>query len=455
MKSNHNVIRTRILLIEDNAEDRRSIIKAFERKFDIECAIHYEDAMTKIKELQFDLVLLDLMLPEKQGGEIVESGKLGLKLLNHIHKIEPLCPVVVISGMCDVSTALDILECGVVDFIVKGKIEAQVPVIVKKAELVRKGRVESLLLRRIEHLQSDYSFIYASPKMAIVDEQITKYAAVDASVLLLGESGTGKDVIAREIHRRSPRANDPFIAINCGAFTESLVESELFGCEKGAFTGADRTKPGLFEAANNGTLFLDEVADLTPGLQVKLLRVLEDGSFRRVGSTKLLTSNFRIISATNKDIQQERDKNRFREDLLFRLNKINLTVPPLRDRPEDIEVLAKHFLTDLSTKRAFVLLDDAVDELTSYSWRGNVRELYNAILQLTVISDRDEINGDAVKVVLPANGAVRNGGLPTLNLAEYEKMAIREALKYNRPQGEAAKLLGISLSSLRRKLTTT
>lgn len=302
------------------------------------------------------LCLRSGVITESENGSIKirEDGSLGLKLLKLIRESEPLLLVVIVSAMAYVQTALKILQEGIVDYIVKEDLQEQLPLIHRRAELIRKGRVESLLLRRLQHSQSDHTFIYASPAMAEIDEKITKIATVDASVLLLGESGTGKEVIAREIHRRSPRANDPFIDINCGAIPESLMESELFGCEKGAFTGAEQTKPGLFEAANNGTLFLDEIADLSLTLQVKLLRVLQERTFRRVGGTKLLSANVRIIAATNKDLREEREQKRFWDDLCYRLNKIVLVMPPLRERPEDIEILAKHFLSVLSLKRDYV-----------------------------------------------------------------------------------------------------
>ena len=454
MSGNGSGCRVRILLVEDNEYDRQTIRKAFGSQFDIDAAIHYSQAMEKLKSDQYDFVLLDLMLPERHGAKIMEDGSLGFQLLKYIRENEPLCPVVVISGMQSVKTALKVLSVGVVDYIVKEELIDQLPVILKKIELIRRGQIESLMLRRTQTHGSERKFIYASEQMAAIDKQITKVAQDDTPVILLGESGTGKEVVAREIHRRSHRTNSPFIDINCGAIPELLLETEFFGHEKGAFTGADKIKNGLFELAHNGTLFLDEIADLSAPLQVKLLRVLQEKTFRRVGGTKNLLADVRIIAATNKDLHIERAEKRFRDDLYYRIAGLVLHIPPLRDRKEDIEALAKYFLLKLSPKRDIVLTERAMQALKTYPWPGNVRELENIIHRLVFHADSDEIDRKDVLAILPTTSqSLQTVVSETLNLRQVETSVIQEAIRRSKTQKEAAKLLGIAESSLRRKLS--
>ena len=377
---------TTILLIEDDERDRRMLLDPLREQYNVEVAVDYTQAKEKIDKCNFDVVFLDLMLPQKQSGKIDESGKLGLDLLKIVREKEPLTPIVVISALTSVKTAMKVLQEGIVDFIVKDDLEDQLPVIMRRAELIRQGRIEHLILRReAVEKTADRSLVYESKIMQKLVEKLETLAKGDVSVLLSGETGTGKELIAHAIHDKSPRVEAPFIGINCGAIPEALLESELFGHEKSAFTGAERRKLGLFELANRGTIFLDEITDLPINLQVKLLRVLQERNFRRVGGEKTLPLNVRVITATNKDINVEIRAGRFRDDLFFRIAVMQLEVPALRDRLEDVEVLAVHFIEKHNPDSGLSLSPKVIRLLKIYSWPGNVRELESVIQRMLMI----------------------------------------------------------------------
>ena len=447
---------TTILLIEDDERDRTMLLEPLREKYNVEVAVDYSQAKEKINRCNFDVVFLDLMLPNRQGGKIEESGKLGLELLKIVREKEPLIPIVVISALTSVKTAMKILKEGIVDFIVKDDLEDQLPVIMRRAELIRKGQVEHLILRHeFREAREGERFVYASPPMKDLVEQISSIARNDISVLLSGETGTGKEVIAREIHERSPRSESPFIAQNCSAIPEGLLESELFGHEKGAFTGADSRKTGVFELANNGTIFLDEITEISPDLQVKLLRVLQEHELRRVGGEKTLPLNVRVIAATNKDIQAEIKTGRFREDLYYRIAVIPLTIPPLRVRLEDIEVLSDHFISRYSPGSGLSLSPKLIRLLKSYFWPGNVRELENVIQRMLLVYKGREkvIRPRDVTDCIPKDISKT---LPvdeeTFDLMWIEKQVIERAVNHFRNQKTAAKHLRISESQIRRKI---
>ena len=451
--------RTTILLIEDDEHDRRMLLESLRDKYFVEVAIDYTMAKEKINKCQFDVVFLDLMLPNRQGDKIEESGKLGLYLLKLVREKEPLIPIVVISALTSVKMAMKILREGIVDFIVKDDLEDQLPIIMRRAELIKQGYLEHLILRhesRIVH--TDQRLVYVSSTMTELMDQVKSIARSDASVLLTGETGTGKELIAREFHARSPRSESPFIALNCAAIPEGLLESELFGYEKGAFTGADRKKIGVFELANNGTLFLDEVTEMSHDLQVKLLRVLQEYQMRRVGGEKLLSLNIRVIAATNKDIQEEIKAGRFREDLYFRISVVPLSIPPLRLRLEDIEILADHFVKKYSTASKLSLSSfspNLIKQLRMYSWPGNVRELENVIQRmLLVYNGRDNVIRARDVVDCIPRDEVKTVEIDDniYNLHIIEKQVIKKALNHYKNQRIAAQHLRISESKLRRRI---
>lgn len=447
---------TTILLVEDDDRDRKMLLGALRDKYNVEVAVDFTQAKEKIAKAEFDLAFLDLMLPRRQGEKIDESGKFGLDLIRMIREQDPLTPIVVISGLASVKTAMKVLQEGIVDFIVKDDIEDQLPVIMRRADLIRQGRVEQLILRHESRWPEEgQKLVFKSEAMQQVMNQVATMALKDTSVLILGETGTGKEVVAREIHSRSPRAASPFVAVNCGAFPESLIESELFGHEKDAFTGASKRKLGLIELANQGTLFLDEIADLPVNLQVKLLRVLQERTFRRIGGEKELPVNIRVISATNKDLKSEIAAGRFREDLFYRLVVARLDLPPLRSRPDDIEILAKHFIEKYSPGSDLQLSPKLMRILKSHAWPGNVRELENVIQRMLmnpIESGKElqpaDVNGyldDSTQHRIEVDSAL-------FDLVQIEKQAIVRAMERFGTQVEARKRLGISESQLRRKI---
>ena len=447
---------TTILLIEDDERDRQMILEALREDYEVEMAVDYVQAKEKINRCSFDVVFLDLMLPERQREKIYEDGQLGLKLLRMVREKEPLMPIVVISGLTTVKTAMEVLEEGIVDFIVKDNLENQLPVIMRRAELIRQGQVERLILHRQSHMREDgHRLVYASPVMQKLVARLESIAKDDISVLLLGETGTGKEVIARELHLRSHRFDGPFVGINCGAIPEGLLESELFGHEKGSFTGAEKRKIGLFELANHGTLFLDEITDTPADLQVKLLRVLQERKFRRVGGEKELPVDVRVISATNKNLEAEIKAERFRKDLLFRIAVVQLVIPPLRARFEDVDVLAGHFIRKYKPGSGLTLSPKLIWLLKSYSWPGNIRELENVIQRVLMVykGQGAVVYPSDVADCIPASSEKSPSyDEETFDLALVEKQVIEKALNRFGTQWEAAKHLCISECQLRRKI---
>jgi len=324
-----------------------------------------------------DLVILDLALP----------GMDGLEFLNLIQKRYPYVKVIVVSGEEGVDGIVETMRLGALDFIRKPFDMATVQTSVNEALQFQELQLSLDRLKKAGSSSRESPFLYSSSAMASIMETIQQVAATNVPVLITGESGVGKEVVAKEIHLRSNRFDKPFLKVNCAALPANLLEGELFGFERGAFTGAVKAKPAKFEKASDGTLFLDEIGELEHSLQAKFLHVLQDGSFTRLGSNKALRSNARIIVATNCDIEDAVSKGKFRSDLYYRLNVIRVHVPPLRERPSDIPVLAKHFLSIDNRKfgKAVGFEDQAMEFLTSYSWPGNVRELQNAVSRYVVL----------------------------------------------------------------------
>jgi two-component system response regulator AtoC len=381
----------------------------------------------------------------------------GLDILKKIKEKTPHALIIIITAYGTIKDAVEALKLGAFDYITKPFSLEEFSLIIDRALEVRELRDENIRLKK--SLSECFSFpniIGDSPEMNKVYEIIGKVSKIDSTVLILGESGTGKELVASTIHYQSDRRKEPFIKVNCAALPENLVESELFGVEKGAFTGADRRKPGRFERADKGTIFLDEIGELPPGVQTKLLRVLQDGSFERVGGTKTLKVNVRVITATNKDIEEEVQVGGFREDLYYRLNVIPIHMPALRERKEDLSPLIDSFLEKYNCTfgKKVTLSSDVVTDLFDYDYPGNVRELKNILERLVALASTDVIATDA----LPEHVArQREKTTTTVSLAEVaaeaEKEHITRTLKSAKGnKTRTAELLGISRKTLWEKI---
>jgi DNA-binding NtrC family response regulator len=383
----------------------------------------------------------------------------GLELISALRRQNPRTPVVMITAFGSVETAVEAMKSGASDFVTKPFSLDHLLTVVNKALEVRALREENTKLR--EELGVRYEFeniVGRSPAMQEVFATITRVAPTRATVLLAGESGVGKDLIARAIHFHSPRKDKPFVKINCTALPENLMESELFGYEKGAFTGAVTSKPGKFEQADTGTVMLDEIGDVPPAIQVKLLRVLQEREIERLGSNKTRQIDVRIVAATNVDLRVALENGSFREDLYYRLNVVPLNIPPLRQRKVDIPFLADHFARKVGKElgRACAISRDALDRLMEYDWPGNVRELENTIERSMVLCAGDVLAGDEVRLDTARTKAqLTSRFLPDgMKLDMYEQSIIREALRRaGGNKSQAARLLGITRNALRYRLS--
>src|SRR5215469_2757683 len=376
-----------ILLVEDKPELRAMLRKALERAdYAVEEAPDGIAAVDKIRARRYLLVLTDLKLP----------GSSGLDVLREARRVEPTLPVILVTAYGSVEEAVTAMKEGAFDFVQKPVDLDHLKLLLERATRQQELLRENLLLR--EEYAARYGFpriVGEHPAMKDASQMTQRVAGTDSTVLLLGESGTGKELFARAIHHLSARNGQPFVALNCAAIPEGLVENELFGHERGAYTGAGARKVGKIELAHRGTLFLDEIGELPPAIQSKLLRVLEEKRFERVGGTQPIEVNVRILTATNKDLQGAVAAKTFREDLYFRISAVPITIPPLRDRGDDVLLLAEHFLERFRRefrKPALVLAKDARARVLTYSWPGNVRELQNAIERAAILANGAEIN---------------------------------------------------------------
>ncbi len=447
-----------ILIIDDNDTIREGLAHMVKKLgHEAVMAASGGAGVTAFKQKRADFVITDLKM---EGGT-------GVDVLRDITALDPDVPIMIITGFGTVETAVEAMKLGAFDFITK-PIQPEVVrlKIATALELVaaRRGRRRSEALTETFRADADAKFpelVGTGDRMAIVRRTIEKVAASDTTVFIAGESGTGKELVARAIHRLSKRANGPFIKVNCGALTETLLESELFGHEKGAFTGAIKQKLGRFELADGGTLFLDEVGDVPPSMQVKLLRALQEQEFERVGGESPVKVNVRVLSATNKDLEAEVSSGRFRQDLFFRLHVLPFKLPPLRERREDIPYLCAHFVQKLGPKtnaRIRAVGDAALGRIMAYHWPGNVRELENAIEQALVFAEGEEITPGALPQFLQggaeedALSVPRELSLPEI-LDDLERQLILKAYaKAARVKTETARLLGIKTSALYYKL---
>ena len=440
----------KLLIIDDETDALHALeigLKSME--YDIAVAASVSEALAKIKKENPDLVITDLKL--KDGD--------GLEILNFIEENYPLISVIVMTAFGSVDTALKAIRGGAIDYIQKPfRMQDLKRIISRIAENINLRKEIELLKGQLAENVQQNRFIGKSAAIHQIIKTARQVASAQSSILITGESGTGKEVLAQYIHNYSPRSNGPFVDINCGAIPENLMEAELFGFEKGAFTGANRQKRGKLELANNGTLFLDEIGELPKALQVKLLRVLQNGEFDRLGSTDKIKVNLRIITATNRDLEEMIDSGEFREDLYYRLNVISFHLPPLRERAEDIPLLTQHFIqkyNQFNQKNIVGLEPEVLEAMTSYFWKGNIRELENMIERAIVISSDALLKLEHFPVlkksVQHATDAVSfEVGMA---LTDIEREVIENTLKnYNYDKTKTAKTLKIGLATLYRKI---
>jgi len=446
------------ILIVDDEKNYLTILSALleDEGFEVLTALGGPEALDIHKSSDLDLILTDMKMPKMDGIELLEN----------IKKNDPDLPVIMMTAHGTVDKAVEAMQKGAYTYVLKPFDNERLIIYVKKAISMYQVVKENRRLR--DTVESQYRFgsiIGKSKKMRDIFDTIQKVAPSGATVLIEGESGTGKELVARSVHFSSRRREKPFVAVNCSALAENLLESELFGHERGAFTGAVATKKGRFELADGGTLFLDEIGELSQNLQVKLLRVLQEKVFERVGGVRTISVDIRIIAATNKDLQQEMQEGRFREDLYYRLNVVHVVLPPLKDRQEDIRLLVNHFIKKYAPERRSAApvtgVDQEVDRLFyDYHWPGNIRELENVIERVMIlcpdsiirVSDLPKGFKDNVYNTLHLEGIPADAKLYD-TLAMIEKAMIERALKMSdNVQAHAAALLGIGKSGLNQKL---
>jgi len=440
--------RTRSLLFVDDDPTAGELLKRFCPESGYHCDTYRDprEALTFFSEKGADVVVTDLCMP----------GMDGLELLAKIRELDADVPVIMITAFSTIDDAIEALRRGATDFLKKPFDMEELMLVVEKArERVQLNSENRLLRRSLKSERHNLGLIGHSESLKHTFSLIQRVADVSCNVIIQGESGTGKELAAHAIHDLGPNRDGSFIAVDCGALTDTLLESELFGHEKGAFTGASTMKRGLFEAARGGTIFLDEIGNISDAMQVRLLRVLEKGEITRVGSTRAITVDVRCVAATNIDLHAAVREGRFRADLYHRLNVVTITMPPLRERREDIPALLQHFLIHFAKKydrRVKGFDEDSLTRLEDYAWPGNVRELKNLVERHLVLADQEVIRLDA----LPNDLAVDTGDFPPKDfptLQELERRYIEQVLKHcSDNRSKAAAMLGIDKSTLWRKL---
>ena len=414
--------------------------------YSVVCVGKGETAIEELKKRNFDVIVLDIKMP----------GIGGLKTLKRIKKMEPEVEVIMLTGQATIESAVESMKIGAYDYITKPCRLNELDILLKKAYEKRELSKENVSLKRLAtSKEQDKVMISQSDKMKPVFNLINKVAATDSTVFIQGESGTGKELIARDIHQKSKRNKHPFVAVNCAALQDTLLESELFGHVKGAFTGAHETRLGLYEVADKGTLFLDEVGELPTNVQAKMLRVMEAGEIRKLGDSKSIFVDTRIITATNKDLASEVKKGSFREDLYFRINIVNISLPPLRERKGDIPLLVERFLkthkTHMTEKK---ICPDALERMMKYNWPGNIRELENLIENMVIIVDDEKIGVcNLPEEIRGYAGAIDYAPGDDASLFDLEKQHIIKTLaKMNGNKTRVAETLGVSIKTLYNKL---
>ncbi len=449
--------KAKILVVDDESKIRESFSDILSLEdFEVETAQNGEEAINMIDDDFYDIAIIDLNMPKVDGMEV-------LKYLVE-HSIDTIG--IILTGYATIRTAVEAMKAGAFDYLAKPVKMEEVIMVINRALEFRDIKRENVALKN--QLKKKYkfeNFIGDSPGMHKVFRVIEKVADTDSTVLILGESGTGKELVAKAIHYNSMRRDKPLIPVNCGAIPEDLLESELFGHEKGAFTNAIRTRIGRFEMSNGGTIFLDEIAEMSPHLQVKLLRVLQEQEFERLGGTKTIKCDIRVIAATNKDLDKLVMENEFREDLYYRLRVIPIQIPPLRDRRSDLPLLIRHFVDLMVKSRGKEIKGvskDVVKAFMNYDWPGNVRELENIIERMVILTDADELTIQDVpdKILqkqrteevgpsmIPDDGFSLNNAIN-----EYERLLIIRALeKADWVKNRAAKLLNMNRTTLVEKI---
>jgi two-component system response regulator AtoC len=435
----------KILIVDDEDVIRDSFYEWLtELGYDVLLAENGTGALSVVKEKKPDIAFIDLVMP----------GMDGIEVLRKIREISQGTGCVIMTAYGGISTAITSMKEGAFDYIEKPFCPGKVELLIEKLIEHQKIKRENLLLhQKLDERLNFENIIYKSTKMQRIVELVKAVAKSNATVLITGESGTGKELIARAIHSYSTRCSKPFIAISCAALPENILESELFGHERGSFTGAHARRKGKFEIADSGTLFMDEIGDMNTNIQVHLLRVLEEKEFTRVGGNEIVKVDVRLISATNKDMKHEVSKGNFREDLYYRLNVVNIELPPLRDRKEDIPLLAQHFLTKFANENKKDIKDlspDAINDLLKYDWPGNVRELENVIERAVILSEEGSLN--TKDLLLEENGALV-GEKSLTSITELEKKHIVNVLEECGGNcTKSARILGISRMTLYNKI---
>lgn len=442
----------KILIVDDDPEILNTLSLVLQEEgYETLTANNGEEALKIVQEDAVKLILLDLMLPDIDGIEV----------LRRVKASQPEIAIIMVSGQATVKAAVDAIKLGAYNFIEKPL--APIEMIDYMLLTVRRGldhqrlEQENVVLKGKEFRR--YSIVGKSQAMLQLYDQIAKAAPSKGRVLITGENGSGKELVARAIHHQSNRSSGPFIEVNCAAIPQELIESELFGHEKGSFTGAARSQPGKFELANGGTLFLDEIGDMSMAAQSKVLRALEEEEIQRIGGFKTIKLDVRVIAATNKNLEKEIIKGNFRQDLFYRLNVIPITVPPLRDRKDDIPLLVQHFMEQFCTENGKPIKgisQEAISALKSHDWPGNVRELRNIIERLIIMVDSDYINATHVlSAIQIGNQNIYGSGTKPLKemVEEYEKKIILSELEANKNNvSQTAKNLDIDRANLYRKL---
>ena len=449
----------RILVVDDEPSMRNFLeIMLNKEGYNVDLAADGQEAINLLDSNVYELVITDIIMPKVSGTKVLKTVK----------DIHPETIVIMITAYASTESAVEAMKEGAYDYITKPFNVDEIKVIIKNA--LEKGRLEKENLQLRRELEKGYSFeniIGVSPEIVKVFNMIDRIAQTKTNILITGESGTGKELVARAIHNKSPRKDQPFVVINCGGIPETLLESDLFGHVKGSFTGAVTHKEGLFEVADSGTLFLDEVGELTPSIQVKLLRAIQEKTFKRVGGTDDISVDVRIIAATNKDLEKGVIEGNFREDLFYRLNVIELKIPPLRERKEDIPVLAQHFLEKYSMeqgKEIKKISSYAIEVLKDYSFPGNVRELENIIERSVALESSNIVLPESLALSMykeynmiekreSAKELMGDGFSMEDYISKIETDLIKEALlRAGGNKKEAAKILGISYWVLLRKI---